>query len=77
MKNPGNAVALDREKAKELLQAPFVLALNLFGFLLEFMLELPFMIAFFLSKRTKVKGRKAKGKRVRVEGKRLKANRSE
>ena len=36
---------------RALLQAPFVLALCLFGFLLEFILELPFMIAFFLRKR--------------------------
>ncbi|MEA3232281.1 MAG: hypothetical protein U9Q05_11065 [Thermodesulfobacteriota bacterium] len=52
-------MTLNLEKVKTLLQAPFVLALNLFGFLLEFMIELPFMIAFFLTKRTKVKGRKA------------------
>ena len=52
-------MAFKREKVNTLLQAPFVLALNLFGFLLEFILELPFMIAFFLTKRTKVKGREA------------------
>ena len=65
-------MAFKREKVKTLLQAPFVLALNLFGFLLEFMIELPFMIAFFLTKRTKVKG-----ERLRAEGKRLEADRSE
>ena len=51
-------MALKREKVKTVVQAPFVLALNLFGFLLEFMIELPFMIAFFLTKRTKVKGKR-------------------
>ena len=52
-------MAFKREKINTLLKAPFVLALNLFGFLLEFILELPFMIAFFLAKRKKVKARKA------------------
>jgi len=65
-------VALKREKVNAFLQAPFVLALNLFGFLLEFILELPFMIAFFLTKRTKVKG-----ERLRAEGKNLEADQSE
>ncbi len=65
-------MALKQEKVKTLVQAPFVLGLNLFGFLLEFMLELPFMIAFFLTKRKKIKG-----ERLRAEGKRLEADRSE
>ena len=65
-------MALKQEKVKTFVQAPFVLALNLFGFLLEFILELPFMIAFFLTKRTK-----EKGERLRAEGKNLEADQSE
>jgi len=50
-------VARNWEKFNALLQAPFIIALNLFGFLLEFILELPFMLAFYLTKRKKQKER--------------------
>jgi hypothetical protein len=47
---------LNRGEINALLKVPFLLALNLFGFFLEFILELPFMIAFYLRMATR-KGR--------------------
>jgi Sec-independent protein secretion pathway component TatC len=51
-------MTLNSHKINARLQVPFLLALNLFGFLLEFFLEFPFMIAFFLgTRKAKAKGR--------------------